>query len=262
MLRTVTYAERAAQPHGARILIVGQSGVGKTSLARGLKPGTFQFVNVEGGTLCIEDLELGWVIPETWGDCRDWAVRVGGIDPASPPGAPYSAEHLRSVGGLFPDLERYETFFIDSLTAIARLSFRWAEAQISDKKDHWAVYALHGREMIQWLTLLQHIPCKNIVMTAILELHTDNNGFKSWRIQMEGRKAPKEMIGIIDEIITMEKINFGDGELVRAFICNNPNQWGFPAEDRSGKLEHIEEPDLGKLINKLNRTNERTGERT
>jgi hypothetical protein len=68
------------------------------------------------------------------------------------------------------------------------------------------------------------------------------------------------VIGIIDEVISMQWINFGDGELVRAFVCHNPNSWALPAKDRSGKLEPIEEPDLAKLINKLNGTS-KTGER-
>jgi hypothetical protein len=45
--------------------------------------------------------------------------------------------------------------------------------------------------------------------------------------------------------------DFGDGKPpLRAFICT-PNPWGYPAGDRSGKLEQIEPPDLGKLIAKL-----------
>ena len=38
----------------------------------------------------------------------------------------------------------------------------------------------------------------------------------------------------------------------RAFVCQTLNEWGYPAKDRSGKLNVVEEPHLGKLINKLN----------
>jgi hypothetical protein len=38
---------------------------------------------------------------------------------------------------------------------------------------------------------------------------------------------------------------------IRAFICTSPNRWNFPAKDRSGRLEQIEEPHLGKLLTKL-----------
>ena len=57
---------------------------------------------------------------------------------------------------------------------------------------------------------------------------------------------------IIDEIITYEFLDFGDGKPpIRGFVCTNPNPWGYPAKDRSGRLDQIEPPDLGKLLRKL-----------
>jgi hypothetical protein len=38
---------------------------------------------------------------------------------------------------------------------------------------------------------------------------------------------------------------------MRGFVCSNPNNWSLPAKDRSGRLEQIEPPDLGKLLTKL-----------
>ena len=37
----------------------------------------------------------------------------------------------------------------------------------------------------------------------------------------------------------------------RAFGCSRPNPWGDPAGDRSGKLAMVEEPHLGKLMEKI-----------
>jgi hypothetical protein len=37
----------------------------------------------------------------------------------------------------------------------------------------------------------------------------------------------------------------------RAFVCQTLNQWGYPAKDRSGQLEVVEEPHLGKLLAKI-----------
>jgi hypothetical protein len=69
---------------------------------------------------------------------------------------------------------------------------------------------------------------------------------------MEGGKTGRELPAIVDEIITMNWISFGDGKSpVRAFVCINPNQWGYPAKDRSGRLEQIEPPNLGALLAKL-----------
>ena len=59
------------------------------------------------------------------------------------------------------------------------------------------------------------------------------------------------MPGIVDEMLVMQFIDFGDGEQVRCLVCNSPNPWKFPAKDRSGKLDQIEEPHLGKLLAKI-----------
>ncbi|MBO6773868.1 MAG: hypothetical protein JJ898_21305, partial [Thalassospira sp.] len=43
----------------------------------------------------------------------------------------------------------------------------------------------------------------------------------------------------------------GDGEPFRAFVCQTLNPFGFPAKDRSGRLDQIEEPHLGRLMEKI-----------
>jgi hypothetical protein len=37
----------------------------------------------------------------------------------------------------------------------------------------------------------------------------------------------------------------------RAFVCHTLNTWGYPAKDRSGRLDAIEEPHLGRLMEKI-----------
>jgi hypothetical protein len=39
--------------------------------------------------------------------------------------------------------------------------------------------------------------------------------------------------------------------MFRAFVCTTLNRWGYPAKDRSGRLEELEEPHLGKLFEKM-----------
>ena len=64
----------------------------------------------------------------------------------------------------------------------------------------------------------------------------------------DGRELP----GIVDQIITYQFLDFGDGKaLSRGFVCTSPNSWGYPAKDRSGRLDQIEQPDLGRLLSKL-----------
>jgi hypothetical protein len=77
--------------------------------------------------------------------------------------------------------------------------------------------------------------------------------------QIEGQKTGLELPGIVDQVITLAEISASDekgkNEPFRAFICTKPNIWGYPAGDRSGKLEMIEQPHLGRLMDKIKNGN-------
>jgi hypothetical protein len=103
---------------------------------------------------------------------------------------------------------------------------------------------------------------KHVVFVGILEKVTDDFGrFVEYRLQMEGAKVPREIGAIVDEVVVMEFLTFADRDPVRGFVCTAPNPWGYPAKDRSGKLDQTEPPHLGNLIAKiLNRTSTSTPE--
>jgi hypothetical protein len=256
-MKIINADERLAESRGVKMLIVGPTGVGKTSLLRTLDPANALFVDVEAGDLSVQDVKVDTVRIDTWQAARDLACRISGPNPSFPPTACYSQAHYTGVGGPFPDGQRYNTIFVDSLSAASRLSFRWAEQQPegfserSGKKDTRGAYGLHAREMINWLQQLQHARSKNVIFVAILEKIVDDFNVATWQLQMEGQRTGRELPGIVDQIITMQWVDFGDGVPVRAFVCTSPNPWNFPAKDRAGRLEQIEEPHLGKLVNKL-----------
>lgn len=49
----------------------------------------------------------------------------------------------------------------------------------------------------------------------------------------------------------MVELKKDDGTEVRSFVCHTLNPWGYPAKDRSGCLNMVEEPDQGKLLAKI-----------
>lgn len=258
-LRIISADERMAQNKGVKALIVGPAGVGKTTLLRTLDPKTTLFVDLEAGDLAVQDVNVDTFQPRTWEELRDLTVYLSGPNPALPATAVYSQAHYdavcESMGGASA-LDKYETYFVDSITVAGRLCFKWCEQQPESftdrgKKDVRGTYGLMGREMIALLTQLQHTRGKNVFFVGILENIKDEFNVSSWELQIEGSKTGKELPGIVDQILTLQFVDFGDGKATRAFICSQPNSWDYPAKDRSGRLEQIEEPHLGKLLAKI-----------
>ena len=260
-LAIISADERLSQRRGIKAAIFGKCGLGKTSLLWTLPPEKTLFMDLEAGDLAVEGWTGDTIRPRTWTDCRDFAVFIGGPNPALRDDQVYSNAHYAAVIEQYGDtsvLDRYDTIFVDSITVAGRLCFQWCRGQpeaFSDKNnkpDIRGAYGLHGREMIGWLTHLQHTRSKNIVFVGVLDEKLDDFNRKVYVPQIDGAKTGLELPGIVDEVLTLAELKSEDGSLHRAFICQTLNAWGYPAKDRSGRLELREEPHLGRLFEKIN----------
>ena len=261
-MKIITASERLAERRGAKVLLLGRPAIGKTSQLRTLDIKRTLFIECEGGELAVQDLDIPMVRVRTFLQACDLAVKIGGPNPSLPPTDLFSQAHFDAVTADkdVPDLSGFETFFFDSITELGRLSYRHAEQQpeiLSERtgrKDTRAAYGLHARQTLALLYQIQHALGANVILVGVLEKQTDDFGVTSWGLQMEGQRVSRELPAIVDEIITMEMIDFGDGKPAeRAFVCGN-NLWSYPAKDRSGRLEQLEPPHLGHLLEKLTKS--------
>ncbi len=260
-LPIISADERLKETRGIKGCIFGKSGIGKTSLLWTLDPKTTLFFDLEAGDLAVEGWQGDTIRPKTWQECCDFAVFIGGPNRALRPDQKFSQAHYDEVCQKFGDpsiLDKYDTIFIDSITVAGRLCFGYCQGQPeafsekSGKPDTRGAYGLHGREMIGWLTHLQHTRSKNIWFVGILDEKLDDFNRKYFQPQIEGSKTGLELPGIVDQVITMAEIQPQDkGNYYRAFVCHTINPFGYPAKDRSRRLEAIEEPHLGNLMQKI-----------
>lgn len=259
-LPIISADERLKETRGIKGVIFGKSGIGKTSLLWTLDAATTLFMDMEAGDLAIEGWSGDSIRPRTWQQCRDFAVFIGGPNPALREDQVYSEAHYDAVCEKFGDpssLDKYETVFVDSITVAGRLCLQWCKGQPqafserTGKPDTRGAYGLHGQEMIGWLTHLQHTRGKNIWFVGILDEKTDDFNRKLFLPQIDGSKTGLELPGIVDQVVTMAEIPSEDGSAFRAFVNHTLNPYGFPAKDRSGRLEALEEPHLGKLMAKI-----------
>lgn len=269
-LPIITADQRLSERRGIKGCIFGKSGIGKTSLLWTLDAQSTLFFDLEAGDLAIEGWGGDAIRPRTWQECRDFAVFIGGPNPALREDQVYSQAHFDAVCEKFGDpgaLDKYQTVFIDSITVAGRLCFQWCKGQpqaISErtgKPDMRGAYGLHGQEMIAWLTHLQHTRGKNVWFVGILDEKLDDFNRKTFVPQIDGSKTGNELPGIVDEVIAMAEVSPDGSDPFRAFVCHTLNPFGFPAKDRSGRLDQIEEPHLGRLMEKISGPVKPAGER-
>jgi len=258
-LPIISADQRMKEKRGVKIALFGRPGIGKTTLLKTVAATRTLFVDVEAGDLAVLDWPGDTLRPKTWPQFRDLAVFLAGPNPALPADAPFSEAHFEHVCQQYGDpaqLDKYDTFFVDSITVLSRMCFSWAKAQPAafsertGKPDSRGAYGLLGQEMITALTHLQHARGKNVVFVAILDERIDDFNRKVFVPQIEGSKTALELPGIVDQVVTLAEIKSDDGSSYRAFVCQTINPYGYPAKDRSGRLDLLEAPDLGALIAK------------
>jgi hypothetical protein len=261
MLKIISAEDRLKEKRGHKIVVCGKSGVGKTTLVRTLDTQKTLFMDLEAGDAAIEGVAVDVIRPRTWTECRDFACLLGGPNPSLSDDMCYSQAHYDLVCQTYGEpstfLSKYDTIFVDSITVAGRLCWLYCQNSSDNKSDRTGkidirnAYGMQGREMMGWLTHLQHIRDKNVIFVGILDTKVDDYGRETFELQIEGSKTGRELPGIVDEVITMAVMNTDEGVPYRAFVCQTLNPWNYPAKDRSGLLELVEEPNLGKLLEKM-----------
>jgi hypothetical protein len=261
-MKIISAEERLKQQTGVKMAIFGPFGIGKTSLLKTLDEPTL-CLDFEAGLLAVQEWNGDSITVRAWEEARDIACLIGGPNPALRANSAYSQKHFETAQIKWKecDFSKYRCIFIDSITIASKLCLTWCKSQPesfsekSGKPDTRSAYGLLASEMSGWLNQFQHIPDKDIIIVGLLDQKTDDFNRTIWVPQIEGTKTTLEIPAILDEVISMVSVKESESDgrikLVRKFICHTLNATGYPAKDRSGRLDETEDAHLGKLLRKI-----------
>ena len=214
----------AVQDQGAKILVYGMAGAGKTFLAR-TAPGKVLVISAEAGLLSIRD-----------------AQNVEAIEVKS------AAEVVEVYEALRSGKLQYDTVCLDSISEISELLLQAEKARHKDaRKAYGEVQESVTNVMRAFRDLQMH------VMFICKEDKVNNDGTFEQAPKMVGTKLGQSITYFFDEVLALRVIEDTDeeGNPVQARWLQTRIGQGYVAKDRSGKLEAFEEPNLTKLIEKL-----------
>ena len=214
------------QMQGAKILVFGASGAGKTTLCA-TAPGKTLIISMEAGLLSIKDKD------------NVTAIEVK------------EASEIEEIAQLLESGKLdYDTVCLDSVTEMSEILLASEKARSKDpRRAYGEVIEVMTRTMRRCRDLKIHV----IFVAKEDKIRDEQTGVFHHQPMMVGAKLPVQIPYFFDEVLALRTFT-EENEEGKKII----NRWlqttigdNYTAKDRSGKLETFEEPNLTHVINKL-----------
>ena len=207
---------------GVKLLVYGQAGAGKTTLAASLPAPIV--LSAEGGLLSIQDADLPFIEVDSMATLKEAYA--------------WLAESA--------DGQQYQSVALDSISEIGEVVLAH-EKRIA--KDPRQAYGAMQEQMSEIIRAFRDLPGRHVYMSAKLEKTQDEMGRILYAPSMPGNKTGKSLPYFFDEVLALRVEKDAEGKTQRALMCDSDGLW--LAKDRSGKLATWEAPNLGEIINKI-----------
>lgn len=212
-------------------LIIGQAGIGKTSLLRSIDESEPIFcVSAEAGLLCVRDLVA--------------SKRVQGVEVST------FAELAEVYSFLVsPAAAGFKWVFIDSLTEISARCLDGLKVKFPDRKDSFSLWGSYADQMVSMIKGFRDLPAFNVIFTCLSSEEKDEVNRRYVGPCISGASVKERLTSFFDLVAFMTTMPDSNGKEQRVLVTQPMGC--FPAKDRSGLLSPVEPPHLGAIKAKI-----------
>lgn len=212
--------------------IMGDVGVGKTSLFKTLDPKTTIVIDAENG---MKGLDLSKV-------SAYFSLRVDDAGKVLSESERMARLHTILKELVLPKYtSKYKTVFLDTISEVGRLIYSVA----SSKYDGFKLWGAYNKQLLDVIVALRDVGHYDIVMTCgerhVVDEATNVNYYT---VDFASENSRKAFRSCMDEVYRLIKV---DG--VRKFVTQETART--QAKNRLGGLEALEDADLDKVLKKL-----------
>lgn len=223
-----------------KILIVGESGTGKTTLAKTIKEPTL-VISAEAGLLSLHGTDID-VIDISQDDKQNLIPEDERISRLQEAYKYLLTKEAR---------EKYKWVFIDSITEINENVMSYLNKKYPDAKHNMQKFGENAKIMKKIIKDYRDLPHYNVVFTCLITNTQTEDGIQIKQPMVTG-KLKDNITAYFDEVFMLytKPSEDQDKEDTRHLLTGAHNSIPF-TKDRSGKLKLVEKPDLQEVATKI-----------
>tara|TARA_R100000544_G_scaffold35234_1_gene22480 strand:+ start:10165 stop:10908 length:744 start_codon:yes stop_codon:yes gene_type:complete len=224
ILNKIVSPEELVEKQGAKLLVYGAAGAGKTKLCA-TAPGKVLVISAEAGLLSIRD-----------------AKNVDAVEVKE------AAEVMEFHKALDTGELDYDTVCLDSISEISEILLNHEKSKSKDARQAYMEVQTSVTNVMRAFRDLQ----MNVIFICKMDKMVTENSV-SFEPKMVGAKLGQAITYFFDEVLALRVIEDQDeeGNMVKRRWLQTDMGQNYTAKDRSGKLEPFEQPDLTSLLIKL-----------
>lgn len=211
-------------------LVYGESGAGKTSLAKTLNPEETLIISCEAGLLSLAGTDIATIEVKNFIEFQEIYEMLESDD----------IQH------------KFKTIFLDSLTEIGErcIEMLKSKSEYQEKSKTIAMYGEYSDKMRGFIKAFRDLSHYNVIFTAQSKIDKDDVGRRYVAINIVGGKTQAQIPYFFDEVFYLHVGKDPEDEHVVRRIQTG-DDGNINAKDRSGKLELYEPADLNHIIGKI-----------